>query len=261
MTAKQDFPYNYPTSEKTFLDACKEFLDHIEQEEAENFRRAGALIAGRIQEGEVIYVIGCGGHSWVPPMDMFCRAGGLVPVSATMDVSTSTLTGGFRGVFTERVPGYMRAVLQYYRIGAGDVAIIFNNVGVNALTIDVALECRERGGRTIGVAGSPWQDFLDDDAPVRHPSRKNLKEIVDVFIDDYNPVGDCAIRLDGLDVPIAPISTITDGYIARRIEIEAVQELLRNGYTPPVWVSANSPNGDAINERYIEQYFYKVKAM
>lgn len=256
-----EFPYNYPSSEKSFLEISKAFLDAIEAREAANFTRAGAMIADRIQAGEVVYVIGCGGHSWVPPMDMFCRAGGLVPVSATMDVSTSTLTGGFRSVFTERVPGYMRAIINYYRIGRDDVAIIFNNVGVNALVIDAALECRERGAKTIGVAGSPWQDSLAQDSPVRHPGKHNLKDIVDLFIDDYNPVGDATMQLEGMEVPIAPISTITDGYIARRIEIEAIQALLRNGYTPPVWASANSPNGDAINERYIARYFSKVKAM
>lgn len=258
---KQQFPYNYPTSEKSFLEVCKEFLDEIETREAMNFERAGKMIADRIVEGGLIYVVGCGGHSWVPPMDMFCRAGGLVPVSATMDVSTSTLTGGFRSVFAERIPGYMRMLLQYYRLGEGDVALIFNNVGVNALVIDAALECREQGVKTIGVAGTPWQEALGPDATVRHPSKKNLKDLVDIYIDDYNPVGDCALKLDGMEHAVAPISTITDGYIVRRIEIEAIQELIRLGHEPPVWVSANSPNGDELNAQYIEKYFYRVKAM
>jgi uncharacterized phosphosugar-binding protein len=261
MKVAEKFPYNYPTSEKSFLDACKEFLDEIEAREAENFTRAGKMIADRIAEDGLIYAIGCGGHSWVPPMDMFCRAGGLVPVSATMDVSTSTLTGGFRSVFAERVPGYMRVLLKYYNLGKDDVALIFNNVGVNALVIDAALECRERGVKTIGVAGSPWQDSLGPDSPVRHPSKQNLRDLVDVYVDDHNPMGDCALKLEGMEHAIAPISTITDGYIVRRIEIEAIQELLRQGHKPPVWVSANSPNGDEINAKYIEQYFYRVKAM
>ncbi len=254
-----DFPSNYPTSGKEFLDICKEFLEEIERREAANLESAGGMIAEKVLADEIVYVVGCGGHSWVPPMDMFCRAGGLVPISALMDVSTSTLTGGFKSVLTERVPGYMTALFDYHRIADGDLVLIFNNVGVNALTIDAALECRKRGAKSIGVAGSPWQEQLSEDSAVRHPSKKNLKDIVDLFIDDYNPVGDCVMNLPGMDSSIAPISTITDGYIVRRIEIEAIKAILAAGEKAPVWVSANNPDGDARNEEYLKEYFYRVK--
>ncbi len=254
-----DFPAKYPTTGDDFLSACKEFLQEIEKRERANFQTAGRMIAAKVLVDEVVYVVGCGGHSWVPPMDMFCRAGGLVPVSALMDVSTSTLTGGFKSVITERVPGYMSALFKYHRIAEGDLVIIFNNVGVNALTIDAALECRRLGATSIGVAGSPWQETLSPDSPVRHPSRKNLKDLVDLFIDDYNPVGDCVLNLPGMDSSIAPISTITDGYIVRRIEIEAIKAILAEGREPPVWVSANNPDGDEKNERYLQKYFYRIK--
>ncbi len=257
----RDFSDRFPVQGISFLDICKEFLEKIEQCEKENLDRAGSMIAERILEDEVVYVFGCGGHSWVPPMDMFCRAGGLVPISVGMDVSSSTLTGGFRGVFVERVPGYMRALMKYYRIKKGDVVLIFNNVGVNSMVIDAALECRERGAKSIGIAGSSWQDRLGPDSAVRHPTGKNLRDLVDVFIDDHNPFGDTVLRLEGMEHAIAPISTITDGYIVRRIEIAAVQEILKRGKTPPVWVSANHPDGDRINEDYIRKYFYKVKTM
>ncbi len=257
----KDFSDQFPSTDKSFLDICKEFLEKIESCEKEKIQEAGIMIAERILQGEVVYVFGCGGHSWVPPMDMFCRAGGLVPICAGMDVSSATLTGGFRGVFVERVPGYMRALFKYYRIKKGDVVLIFNNVGVNAMVIDAALECQERGAKSIGIAGSAWQDQLGADAPVRHPSKKNLRDLVDVFIDDHNPMGDTVLKLKGMDHAIAPISTITDGYIVRRIEIAAVEEILKRGKTPPVWVSANSPDGDRINEEYIEKYFYKIKTM
>ena len=47
----------------------------------------------------------------------------------------------------------------------------------------------------------------------------------------------------------------------RRIEIAAIEYMLSKGFKPPVWVSANLPGGDAVNEQYIEKYFYRVKAM
>jgi uncharacterized phosphosugar-binding protein len=257
----KDFPNKYPAAGVSFLDICHEFLEEIEKREAGNFKRAGQMIGDRIMEGEVIYAVGCGGHSYIPPMDMFCRAGSLVPVNATLDISTSTISGGFRGVFLERVPGYMKALFRYYRVKKGDVAIIFNNVGVNAMVIDAVEEAQRLGVKTIGVAGSPWQEQLAPNHPIRHPSGKNLKDHVDVYIDDYNPMGDAVLKLKGYDIPIAPISSVTDSYIVRRIEIDAIEYMLSKGFKPPVWVSANLPGGDVANERYIEQYYHKVKLM
>jgi uncharacterized phosphosugar-binding protein len=251
----------YPTDSQSFLEACKAFLTYIEEHQKDNFRTAGEMIADRIMQDKLVYVVGAGGHSWVPPMDMFCRAGGLVPISAMMDVSTSTLTGGFKSIHMERVPGYMNALFEYHRIETDDLVLIFNNVGVNPLVIDAALECRKRGARSIGVAGTPWQVTLPPDSHIRHPSKQNLKDIVDLFIDDYNPVGDCVIAIADLDTAVAPISTITDGYIVRRIELEAIKVLLENDFDPPVWMSANSPGGDETNSRHLDKYFYRVKLM
>jgi uncharacterized phosphosugar-binding protein len=255
------FPGKYPREGVSFLEICGEFLEEIEKRECKNFRKAGVMIGDRIMEGEVIHAVGCGGHSYIPPMDMFCRAGSLVPVNATLDVSTSTISGGFRGVFLERVPGYMKALFRYYRIKKDDVVIIFNNVGVNAMVIDAVEESQRLGAKTIGVAGSPWQEQLPANHPIRHPSGKNLKDHVDVYIDDYNPMGDAVMKLKGYRVPIAPISSMTDSYIVRRIEIEAIEYMLSKGFDPPVWVSANLPGGDVANERYIEKYYNKVKLM
>ncbi len=74
--------------------------------------------------------------------------------------------------------------------------------------------------RWFRLAGS-----ITGGCPVRHPSRKNLRDLVDVFIDDHNPFGDTVLKLNGMEHAIAPISTITDGYIVRRIEIAAVSRM------------------------------------
>jgi len=255
------FPEQYPVQGVDFLEICKDFLEEIEKREKENFEAAGHIIGDRIMDGKVVYAVGCGGHSYIPPMDMFCRAGCLVPVSATLDVSTTTTTGGMRSIYLERVPGYMLALFKYFKIGKNDVVLIFNNVGVNAMTIDAAQECKRIGAKSIGIAGSPWQQQLPKDHPIRHPSKKNLMDLVDVFIDDYNPVGDAVLKIEGCEVPISPISTITDGYIVRRIEIEAIKYMISKGSQPPIWVSANLPGGDERNQSYIDEYYYKLKIM
>ncbi|MCK4240897.1 MAG: sugar isomerase domain-containing protein [Candidatus Atribacteria bacterium] len=247
-------------AEKSFLDICKEFLEKIEREQTENFKKAGKVIGDRIMQGEIIHVIGTGGHANLPAYDMFYRSGGLVPINFIFPLGAhygaAPATHGMR---IERTPGYMRQVIDYHRIKKGDVVIIFNNIGVNAATIDAALECKERGATVISVGGSPWQREIPKDHYTRHPSRKNLMDIADLFIDDYNPVGDNVIKIEGFDRTIAPISQVTDSYIVRRIEIEAVKYMVSEGFTPPVWVSANTVGGDEANKKYQEEYYYRVK--
>lgn len=245
-----------------FLELCKEYLERIEKEQAENFKKAGELVGDRIMEGGIIHAIGTGGHTNLPAYDLFYRSGGLcavnfiVPLGAHYGAAAAT-----HGMRIERTPGYMRQVIDYYRVGKDDVCIIFNNIGVNAATIDAALECKERGAKVIGVAGSPWQEGIPKGHYTRHPSNKNLRDIVDVFIDDYNPIGDNVITIEGFDRTIAPISQMTDSYIVRRIEIEAVEYMVSKRFTPDVWVSANTVGGDEANAAYQEKYYNKIKLL
>jgi uncharacterized phosphosugar-binding protein len=250
------------STQKSFLDICIEFLQKIEREQAENFRKAGQVIGDAIMAGKLIHAVGTGGHTCLPAYDMFYRAGGLVPVNLIIPIGALYgAAGALHGMRIERCPGYMNRVVDYYKVSPGDVAIIFNNIGVNAATIDAALECKAKGAYTIGVGGSPWQKEIPLDHYTRHPSRKNLMDIVDLFIDDYNPVGDAVIELEGFDRPIAPISQVTDSYIVRRIEIEACKYMLGKGFKPPVWMSANRVGGDEANARYQEEYFYRIKLL
>jgi len=248
--------------EKTFLDISIEYLKKIEDGQAENFKTAGEKIGDALIADRLIHVVGTGGHTNIPAYDRFFRAGGFaainfIPAAAAM----YGLVPATYGMRTERLPGYMQQVIDYYRVSKGEVAIVFNNVGVNAGTIDAAMACKEKGAYTIGVAGSPWQDGIPKDHHTRHPSRKNLRDVVDLCIDDYNPIGDSVMETEGFDRPFAPISAITDAYIVRRMEIEAIKYMVAKGHTPPVLMSANREGGDQANTALIDKYFNRVKLL
>ena len=249
-------------TEKSFLKICIEFLEKIEKEQAENFKKAGQVMGDCIMADKLVHVIGTGGHTHLPPYDMFYRAGGLAAVNFIP--ALGALYGAAQathGMRIERLPEYMTQVIDYYRVGEGEVAIIWNNIGVNAATIDAALACTEKGAYTIGVAGTPWMEQIPTDHFTRHPSKKNLKDIVDLFIDDYNPVGDSVMEIDGFDRPFGPISGVTDMYIARRLDIEATKYMAGKGFEAPVYLSANRVGGDEANEKLIEKYYNRIKLL
>ena len=96
---------------------------------------------------------------------------------------------------------------------------------------------------------------------IRHPSGRNLFDLADVCIDDYNPVGDAVVELPGMDTPVAPISNVVDFTIAHLLEIETARQCLARGIVPPVWKSANTPGGDEANRASLEKYMPRIKSL
>jgi len=97
------------------------------------------------------------------------------------------------------------------------------------------------------------------DHHIRHPSKKHLFDFADLCIDDENPFGDADYQVQGFEVPVAPTSTIVDAYIAHRMVIETVAELVRRGIRPPIFRSANLPQGDEQNAELLARYRNRVK--
>lgn len=247
-------------TKKSYYENCLEILEKIETEQGENLKKAGKMMGDVIMADKLVHVIGNGGHAHIPAYDLFFRAGGLAAVNYVPAIGSHYgVVGATHGMRIERLPGYMNRVIDYYRVQEGEVAIIFNVIGVNAATIDSALECKERGCATIGVAGSHWMKNIPLDHYTRHPSKKNLMDIVDLFIDNYNKVGDCVLEIEGFDRPYGPISSISDAFIARRMEIEAIEYMVRKGFKPPVYMSANRVGGDQANEELINRYYHRIK--
>jgi uncharacterized phosphosugar-binding protein len=127
------------------------------------------------------------------------------------------------------------------------------------MTIDLALECKERGANVIGIAASSFAENTPSDHPSRHPSNKSLQDIVDVFIDCHVPFGDAVLELDGVDQKFAPTSTIALAFTEHAIIAQAIEILWQKGIEPPIWQSANTPGGDEAAAKYKEKYRPRVK--
>lgn len=244
-----------------YLDATIALMRKIEVEQRENIEKAADLMVEAIAADRLIHVYGGGGHTTLVMGEMFFRAGGLANINPIMETGLSVFNQALKYLELERCVNYGRSIVKYYRLEPGDLLIIFHNIGINPATIDAALEAKERGAKIIAVSSSKWQNEMPPDHFIRHPSRKNLFDLADVCIDDYNAVGDCAVRVPGFDTPIAPNSNVIDFFIAHRLEIEAVKRCVARGIEPPVWRSANAPGGDEFNAHYVAKYLPRVKSL
>jgi len=223
--------------------------------------RAAAVVADAVVRGEVIHVIGPGGHSNMAVEEVLWRAGGLVPINAILDPGTNLIHGAKRSNYIERTPGYAQKVLDAYRVGRhpGEVIVIVNAYGVNAMCIDTALEAKRRGMTTIGVTSREFADRLPADHPSRHPSGRNLYHEVDHFLDCHLPYGDAVVEVDGCTQKTGPTATFCNIFTMNLLVIETVKALAARGVEPPLWVSANLPGGDEMNRRNEERYIPLIK--
>lgn len=244
---------------KFYLQKVTELFNEIERDNEASIDKASDVLVEAIEKDQLIHVIGPGGHSNIGAEEMFYRAGGLVPVNPILDQGTALICGAFRSTIIERTPGYGKSVLESYGVSKDEPIIIVNAYGINSMCIDVALEAKKMGMRTIGITSKSYADNVGKDHPARHPSGKNLYEIVDIFLDSHLPLGDAVVEFEGYGEKVAPTSTLVNSFTENLLVIETVRKLLEKGINPPIWRSANMPGGDEANKKYFEKYMGRIK--
>ncbi len=244
-----------------YVETAVAMLRAVAERQGENIHAAAALMAGAVESDRLISVYGGGGHTTLCMGEMFFRAGGLCNINPIMETGLSVFNQALKYLELERTVNYGRAIMRYYDLQKDDVLLIFHNIGVNPATIDAAEEAKKRGVKIIAVSSSAWQEGIPADAAIRHPSGKNLFDFADVCIDDENPVGDCVVEIPGMKTAIAPISNVVDFTIAHLLEIETCHILMEKGIEPPVWMSANTAEGDRFNTANLAKYKSRVKML
>ncbi|HRX59027.1 MAG TPA: sugar isomerase domain-containing protein [Eubacteriales bacterium] len=235
----------------------------FEQIEGElpQIQNAARAITDAYAAGAMVHVIGPGGHSNIGVEEVLWRAGGLAMWDAILDPGTNLIHGAKRSNYIERTPGYALGVLNAYGVGKtpGEVMVIVNAYGINAMTIDTVLECKKRGVTTVAVTSSSFAKIVPAGAKSRHPSRKNLYEEADIFIDNHLPLGDAVVTVGDYDQKVCSTSTFCNCFVMNCLTEEVVSEMLRRGIEPPVFMSANMPGGDEHNRALEEKYGGVIK--
>lgn len=246
---------------KKYLETINKLLGEIEEKEQNTIDMAATVLAKTFAEDRLINVIGPGGHSNMAVEEVFWRAGGLTVINAILDPGTNLIHGAKRSSMVERTPGYAVTVLDAYGVKSGDVLIIVNAYGINAMTIDCALESKKRGITSIAVTSTSFANCVPQNAPARHPNGKNLYELADIFINNHLPLGDAIIEIDGLPQKMGPTSTFVNSFVMNLLMMRTAEKIIELGITPPVWTSGNLPDGDKLNQAYFDKYIPRIKLL
>lgn len=244
-----------------YFGEVQNLLTRLYREEAEMVGKAAAMMAARIKDDRLIHVFGAGGHSVIGCEEFFCRAGGLACITPMFEASLLLSSGGMKSTMLERVPGVGDKVVRAFAPEKGDILIITSIYGMNAATIDAALEAKRRGMDVIAITSRDHSSKTPLDFPARHPSRQNLYEIADVTIDNHVPHGDTIMPFEGQPGRVGATSTILVSACVQWLCIETVEACRRLGIAPPVWRSSNTEGGDQANDEFVRKYTGRIRAL
>jgi uncharacterized phosphosugar-binding protein len=112
--------------------------------------------------------------------------------------------------------------------------IVFSTSGTSVVPVEVAMLAREQGLFTVGVMSVGHCRR----AAAKQPDGKKLMDVVDLALDSCAPPGDAAVRVDGLDEPVGPVSTLGNTTIANALKCR-VAELLAAAGKPPLVLTSS----------------------
>jgi uncharacterized phosphosugar-binding protein len=248
-----------PTDGPTLDDAVRVLrgaFERVVETQRDAIAAAADLIAAAIPQGGIVQVFGTG-HSRAFAMEIAGRAGGLVCANM-LAIKDLVFLGGedpasLLDPLAERDPSLAARVLALHEIHPRDVFVIVSNSGGNGSVVEMARLVKERGHPVVAVTSLRHSRAITS----RHPSGLRLFELADIVIDNGAVVGDAELELSG-GIAICPTSSLTGALIAQMLTVEVCGRLLAAGHKPPVYVSANLPEGDAHNDRVRERYGARV---
>ena len=220
-------------------------LEQIENEERERIDAVSRLVADTIKNGGLIFTFGCG-HSHLPGLDAFYRAGGLANVSPMLDTDLMLHNGAAKSSRMEKMSGIASEVFRRYTLSENDIIFIFSASGKNQVPVEMAQEAKKAGVKSVGISSLAYVE-----------KGGRLHENVDIAIDCKVPYGDACMEVG--EIKMGGLSTYASCFILNTCLINGAKIALKEGVKPPVYISGNVEGGREHNIALENLYMGRVK--
>jgi uncharacterized phosphosugar-binding protein len=238
-----------------YLSAARAALDAIEASTLAPIRLAAERFARSILAGRLVHVFGTG-HSRMAVEEMFPRYGSfpgfhpIVELSMTYHNPVVGANGQRQAMFLENVQGFGPVLWRNFVTSPDDSLLAISTSGCNAVTIDVALEAKHLGMFVAAMTSLPHASVSTS----KHSSGRKLSEVADIVLDQHAPPGDSAVWIDGLESPVAPISSVSGCIVINLIKAETARLLTEAGSPPSVLTAACHVGPDRAREIFETTY-------
>ena len=250
MTAAGTVPSTLP-----WMREAIELLERVGTTQAGAIETASRWCAEAIAADGLVHLFGTG-HSRIPVEEMFPRYGSypgfnpIVELSMTFHTQVVGANGQRQAMFIERTPGLAEVILSNFSFGRHDVMIVFSASGLSAVPVEMARGARRRGLRVIAVT-SIAQSMSEAPDPV---VGSRLTDEADLVVDLCTPEADAMCRIEGLDTPVGPASTIAAVAVVNAVKVRVAELLVEGGAMPPVITRASVVGADRSRDLFQDAY-------
>ncbi len=223
MTPAED----YLTKSESLITRVREQLSLIQQ--------AADMFAATILQGQMVHVFGSG-HSRIMVEEMWPRYGSfpgfnpIVELSLTFHNLVVGANGQRQAMFLENVSGFAARILRNFDLKQGDSALIISSSGCNVVPVEMAEEFQRRGVKVVAIISTEHSVASTS----KHREGRKLQDFADLVLDTGAPLGDAMVRVDGLETPVAPGSTVGGCLLINTIKAEVAARLTKAGQPPKV---------------------------
>jgi uncharacterized phosphosugar-binding protein len=154
----------------------------------------------------------------------------IVELSLTFHNQVVGANGQRQAMFLENVPGFAEKILRNFDLSEKDSALVASSSGCNIVPIEIAEQFQKRNVKVVAIVS---RRHSEASASKREDGRK-LQDFADLVLDTGAPVGDAMVKVDGLDTPVAPGSTVGGCMLINAIKAEVAERLTKAGQPPKV---------------------------
>jgi uncharacterized phosphosugar-binding protein len=233
-----------------YLNKCRELVNIVEAQRPA-LEQAADWFAETILAGRMVHLFGSG-HSRILVEEMWPRYGSFPGFNPIVELSLSfhNLVVGSNGqrqaMFLENVSGLAERILRNFDLSPQDTALVASSSGCNLVPIEMAQGFQQRGIKVVAIISKKHSEA----SASRRADGRKLQDFADLVLDTGAPVGDAMVRVEGLDTPVSPGSTVGGCMLVNCIKAEVAARMTRGGMPPRV-LSASAVVG---NERATELF-------
>jgi uncharacterized phosphosugar-binding protein len=153
-------------------------------------------------------------------------------------------------MFLENVPGLAERILRNFSLDKKDTSLIISSSGCNTVPIEMAELFQQKEVKVVALV---TKAHLEKSKSKRNDGKK-LTDFADLILDSGAPVGDSMIKVDNLQTPVSPGSTVGGVIIINGIKAE-VARLLTEAGQPPKVLTASAIVGDEKAKQLFESAY------
>lgn len=249
------------TPAEDYLLKCEGLLARV-RDQLPLIHQAADLFASTILKGQMVHVFGSG-HSRIMVEEMWPRYGSfpgfnpIVELSLTFHNLVIGANGQRQAMFLENVSGFAARILRNFDLKEGDSALVISSGGCNAVPVEMAEEFQRRGVKVVAIISTTHSEASTS----KHRDGKKLQDFADLVLDTGAPIGDAMVRIDGLDTPVAPGSTVGGCLLVNTIKAEVATRLTKAGQPPKVLTAGAVCGAEKATELFEAAYDEHARRM